>query len=858
MARETGVKHNRLNIEYWAGINSSVSYRLAKRSEPAHMENARAPIIGVLEKRQGQAKMGTKPNGTPFTSAANYGLVNFQNEGDNQQVFRVSEMAAVVPPFSAILLVSLGEDVLSDDAYFTNHPDTNVIHSVTPWTMTGHAAKTFRAGAYSFTDSGFTNISNVGLIPDGSYAVGFDLPGAPAAVSIDLIGGSVPEGTITGFTCSVTAKADPFVANQPANVYFYNRSYTNSLHGAYTGDFLLAEDSSLVFHNTGFTTVTVGSSTSIPGGGDVSLWHSSDFRYGADRFGAFKYFYPVVTLPGNGNSKELDLDAVNVTIYYKTIFPYEINYFSDTVSVVDPPLMGKAIGDIIYIYPVRDEGLTNIYSLSNTNHWDILEDFDAQALVGAPCDFTAFEGNLAIVNGVDLNRYISKDGTTITTSDDTGHLFNSPISHKATFYKNRLYLADFVHDTVRYPTTVVRSSYPLGIVALANADAGAGTLVVPVTDTKYFYADPGMNEYDVLRGGFLVGTMQVSSIRETSVTVISKPFAILASDEIWISGTYNGEKQYRWQSNPSTVGRDVKQYDTMKLSGGDEDPITLLETVGNILMVGNKNTLMSWNDYNFENFDLRVGSVSQNGYIKFLGSLYFLHYTGIYSTTGSAPTLLSRKIDRYIHGATKAGLEASAAGYKGLSVFFTLGDVTLYNDDGSLWKVLPDVVAEYHTGNQDWYIHTNIPASEFETFVDSTGAERLLMQHEDTGKFVKEFLTGTTDDGEEIFFRVDTQILPLMAEFEWFLNPVSVVVETDRGTFMKCFISPDEDKDFYELPGTISKGVTILKANSPSEGTVEPVLGRHVRLSFRDASTQLCRLMQVSLLFIPTMMDYTE
>ena len=97
-----------------------------------------------------------------------------------------------------------------------------------------------------------------------------------------------------------------------------------------------------------------------------------------------------------------------------------------------------------------------------------------------------------------------------------------------------------------------------------------------------------------------------------------------------------------------------------------------------------------------------------------------------------------------------------------------------------------------------------------------------------------------------------------MAEFEWFINPVAIVVETDRGTYKKVFISPDEDQDFYELSGTVSKGVTILKANSPSSNIPKPVLGRHIRLSFRDASKQLCRLMQCSILFIPTAMDYTE
>jgi hypothetical protein len=165
---------------------------------------------------------------------------------------------------------------------------------------------------------------------------------------------------------------------------------------------------------------------------------------------------------------------------------------------------------------------------------------------------------------------------------------------------------------------------------------------------------------------------------------------------------------------------------------------------------------------------------------------------------------------------------------------------------------------EYHTGNKDWYVHTNVPAEEFETFMDTAGAEHLLMEHTGTDKYVKEFLTGSTDDGTEIFFRVDTQVLPLMNEFEWYINPTSIVLETDRGTNMKCFISPDEDQEFYQLRGTISKGVTILKANATDDDTPSPVLGRHIRLSFRDGSKQLCRLVQVSVLFLPTQQDFSE
>lgn len=376
------------------------------------------------------------------------------------------------------------------------------------------------------------------------------------------------------------------------------------------------------------------------------------------------------------------------------------------------------------------------------NQWIKLNNPLAQNLSLAICDFTNADGDLIIVNGVDNNRMITSrifGGTaTMVDSVTVGSLYNSPKANKVSFYKSRIYLADYFTDAGdELKTTVLRSSYPMGIISLLNGDVTAavgGVWTLPVTENKYFYTASGMNIYEIYRGNQKVATVTIASVTEAAITATSANVvfasgfsSFLSSDEIWINGTFTGEKQYRWISNAGSTGRDVKQYDTFKLAGGDEDGITMLEPIGNILMIANKGAMMSWNDFNLENFDLGIGCVSKNGYIKVKGSLYFLHYSGIYSTSGSMPQLLSRKVERYIKGATKGGLEASAAGYKGLSVFFTIGDSTLYNNDGSVWKTLPDVCLEFNVADQNWYVHTNVISTQFETFVDVTGAERLAM-----------------------------------------------------------------------------------------------------------------------------------
>jgi hypothetical protein len=512
----------------------------------------------------------------------------------------------------------------------------------------------------------------------------------------------------------------------------------------------------------------------------------------------------------------------------------------------------------------------NIYSLSTTNTWELLADADAQGIASGEFSWAKVDGNLILVNRQSDNRMLKEDGATVITSAQAGSLYNSPRASKVAFYKNRIYLADYIVGSIRYKTTVVRSSYPLGIIALANGDYdnGGGTddWVIPVTDTNYIYSASGANQYEIYRGSIKIATITLSSIQETTVTatnanvVFESGFtSINSADEFWVYGTYTGEKQYRWINNASTTGRDVKQYNTFRLAGGDEDPITLMEPIGNVLLIGNKNTLLSWNDYTLENMDYGIGCVSSKGYVKLLGTLYFLHYNGIYATNGGAPQLLSRKVQKYLDGATKEGVETAAAGYKGFSVFFAIGDVALKKDDGSSWKTLKDVCLEYSVVDENWYVHTNVPAEHFTTYIDSLGTERLLINHSGTGKYTKEFLdeSSTTDDGSEIFMRVDTQDMQLMQEFETYANPTSVIIDMDRGAMLKAFVSLDGE-DFYELEGTAKKGATILKINSREKGTSSPSLCRKIKVSFRDMSKQICRISQAAITYLPSTIDLSE
>lgn len=684
---EPGIAQKKINIPFFEGVNSLVSFNIAKKTEFVHAENARSKVIGTIEKREGQTVLGTNTNNQPFVTTANYGLFPFQNDS-NPGLYRIS---------------------------IAENPVISINVSETIW-----VSETF-------------------------------IPTSLSIVAVENI---------------------------------------------------------------------------------------------------------IIT------------DHVN-----------------------------ENTGNIV-----------SIYYINSSNQWVPLSGAGAN-IPGGIFDHTYAEGNVFLSNFNSPNRYIKSDGVTVVTSTDaTGHLFKTPPASRINYYKGRLYLADFSYFGIRYKTTILRSSYVMGIIALINEDItstsetvvtssssstlyistsdsinifdleviNSGTLplfiqvsdsvavssttittnsfaTIQVTDTKYFYTDPGANQYDIYRGNNFIKTITVIQVNETSIDATwSGAVELLASDEIWLSGTYDGTKIFRWINNPSISGKDVKQYDTFKLSGGENDPITMLTNIGNVMIIANRSNMSSWNDYTLENFDLDVGCVSENGYVKMRGNLYFIHYGGIYSTSGSTPQLISNKIEKYITGATRRGKETSAAGKKGQSMFFTLGDVTLYNSDGSLDKVLRDVCVEYNLIQENWYVHTNVKADKFATFVEESDSDRLEFTDTSGNHSVKEFLEGETDDGEVIHFRIDTTKITMQTDFEFTSNPVGIITEVERGAAIQAFVNIENGEEYYKVDGTIQKGLSIVKITGKDSQRGEPPTCRLISISLRDSSPQLCKISRMSLVYIPT------
>ncbi len=760
MSQEIGSNEKRINVEYFEGVNSLVSFNVAKKTELYASENARSVNIGSIEKRGGQTVIGKAVGGTAFTTNNNYGIFYFNPDiATNQGLYRLSEAATA----NKATLFYLSE--------------AGVVTAVT-----------LKGGGTGYTTG--TGVATTG----GS--------GSGCTVNITASGGVISAITV----------------NAGGTGYANGETLTVSTGGA----------------NATFIITTVNAWTPLTGKGAGILAGMMDGTQAEENYYISNYADYNRYISGDDGTTVYDSADAAGHLYNSPKAQF-INYYKNRLYLANFKQEKGTVNGATIIS--GGTGYSNGTAVATTGG----------SGTGLTVDITTSTGVITVIaiNAVGSGY---KENETITVSGGGAN---------ATFTIS-------TNQTV-YPTTVLRSSFPLGIISLISADnlTPSGTITLSVTDTKYLYTATGAKEYEVYRGPNKVADISLVSIQDTTVTctyTFSGSFTtFLASDEIWVSGTYTGPKKFRWVNNGSITGRDVKQYDTFKLSGGDNDGITMMENIGNVMMIANKNSLSSWNDYTLENFDLGIGNVSKKGNVKLLGSLYFLHYTGIYSTSGGIPKLISNKVERYINGATKAGKETCAAGKKGRSVFFTLGDVTLYYPDGSIEKTLRDVCLEYSLTQENWFVHTNVKASEFTTFVSELDSDRLVFIDTAGNKAVKSFLEGSTDDGSEIFFRIDLNKMNLQGNYENTNTLNSLIIETERGSSLKAFVSTAEgNPSWYEIDGTATKGVSLLKITSKDPERGQAVPCRTFSLSLRDSSLQSPKIIRLSVIYLPGTVNDTN
>ena len=337
-------------------------------------------------------------------------------------------------------------------------------------------------------------------------------------------------------------------------------------------------------------------------------------------------------------------------------------------------------------------------------------------------------------------------------------------------------------------------------------------------------------------------------------------YSFNSADEVWVHGSYEGTRYFRWADSPKS-GIDVARYDTFKVSGGQNDRIKMMTNIGDVMIISNNFNMAIWNGSSLKNLDNGIGCVSDRGFVKAFDTLFFLGYKGIYQTNNGMPALISSKVQPYIDGASRTNLEKGAIGVKGTSIFCSIGDVDLFNADGSDDQTLNDVVLEKNLKTQNWYIHTGITATQFATYVESSNVDRLIYSSTDTNYPLFEFLTGTLDDeggdNKEIYFRADTGNITLSKEFEKFCYPQKIILEIERGANMTCFISLDNDP-FYELSGSIIKGCSVINITGKDENVSSPPRCRKINISIRDYSKQICKISKIAIIYKLTAEEVQE
>ncbi|MDD5220070.1 MAG: hypothetical protein PHV11_05870 [Candidatus Bipolaricaulis sp.] len=516
---------------------------------------------------------------------------------------------------------------------------------------------------------------------------------------------------------------------------------------------------------------------------------------------------------------------------------YGLFFFSNTTATNTGFFRISKVGSTTSVYYLHTSGTFTALtgggtSLTATNH-----------------SFTSAESCLFFVNGTDSNRYISSDGSTVVTaSTATGHLYGSPIAKKIAYYKDRLYVGNYLIGTTKYPTSVMFSSKPLGIVALVDGDFSTGATSINVTESKYILSSDILQVY---RSGSLITTLTVTAKTETSITVNATGADIKSSDELWTDNSYSGSRIFRWSSNPQSGDINAKKYDTFKLSGSGSSELTILDTINDVLVIGNKENMATWNESSLRGFDMGISCVSERGYAKGFGLLFFVGYGGLYAFDGSStPQLLSNKVKPFFTGATKAAIEGSAVGIKGNSVLVSLAATTLYNDDGSVLKSLTNIVLEFNIEQKNWSMHTGLSINDFETYRASDNVDRL--EFSGTTGEVYELFRDTSDDSvttnKEIPFNITTSPITLSSEFENYCYPKEIVVKVESGNGINCFLDLDESGEFFPIQGDIRKGVNVIKI-VPRSSTDSEVRCRTLSLSLREMSTRPVKISKFKIIY---------
>ena len=377
----------------------------------------------------------------------------------------------------------------------------------------------------------------------------------------------------------------------------------------------------------------------------------------------------------------------------------------------------------------------NIYTYNIvTEVWDALIQTDS-AMTPAECSFANANNCCFIVNGTDLNRYILQDKTTVRDSSYAGgQLYNSPKAHLINYFRGRLYIGDYYNiDGTRSRTWIAFSSPLLGIASLVSGDQSAPITTLNVTTSQYILpTGAGTDTVDFYRGATLLGSGTVTGRSATTLTFSSPlAFSLQSSDEIWIGGTHDSTKVFRWDNR--STGTNAKEYDSFQNLSNED--LTLITNIDMIQLICTPNSISAFDGTNIRPLSLDIGVCSSKSFAHILGQGVFLHYTGIYSiSSGSLPRLLTSKIQQIFDNADPQQLEQACAAANNFSYFVSIGDVPFYNTNGSLKRTMRNVVIEYNFRQNNVFVHSGIAMTNFVSYIQNS-QKYLVFTYNNINKF---------------------------------------------------------------------------------------------------------------------------
>ena len=298
-------------------------------------------------------------------------------------------------------------------------------------------------------------------------------------------------------------------------------------------------------------------------------------------------------------------------------------------------------------------------------------------------------------------------------------------------------------------------------------------------------------------------TITPSLILQTSARLITAGYPPY-KDRVYFSSiiAQNTSPFLTWNEDPSSG-------DWISINPDDGGNITAFAETSTVVLVW-KNTGMYRLDVvnkaaTPENI-FPKGAYSQEGVVVCQGNAYFFGGDGIYSSDGTYPQLISRLgVQDLIKSIPSSYWSTVALGTDGFNVYCSLGSFTI---NGFTYS---NVVAKWSVLDQTWSLHYY--AQNFNFFTQYTDTNGNLMRGADTAGEVQTVNLGTTDNGANINYDLETQELDFGGREE--LKQISdhLVVMTQNGLDSHIQVKAD-DEDYANVDGNLNDRVNILDINA--------------------------------------------